>query len=80
MVKVMEKTLTNNLKLLKLFFKVLSQAGYGSINVIFQGKTIFKKKSIKNGPNAEIIIKDLECAVITTAQRVTGAQFTSSTN
>ena len=43
MVKVMEKTLTNNLKLLKLFFKVLSQAGYGSINVIFQGKTIFKK-------------------------------------
>ena len=61
MVKVMEKTLTNNLKLLKLFFKVLSQAGYGSINVIFQGKTIFKNKSIKNGPNAEIIIKDLEC-------------------
>ena len=61
MVKVVKKLLSNNDKLLKLFFSVLSQAKHGSIRVKFREKLLFKKESNTHGPCAEIIIKDLEC-------------------
>lgn len=48
-------------KSFQLFCAILSQSNYGSISLLYRGKTIFHFKSKEIGPVVKVVIKDLKC-------------------